>query len=179
MDAQAEKRRALLALYVAGARLGKTRDFASLAQLAGPRLFAHARRLSDDPDTARDIVQEAWAEIAKGLHQLRDDRAFFPWALAIVGRVAARDLRRRIRTRVTLDELAQMPPDTATDPPDVQAAIRKLPAGQRDVLGLFYLEGLTVAEVASALSIPPGTVKTRLLHARTRLRAIFTGENHG
>ena len=92
MDAQAEKRRALLALYVAGARLGKTRDFAGLADLAGPRLFAHARRLSDDPDTARNIVQEAWAEIAKGLHQLRDDRAFFPWALAIVGGVAARDL---------------------------------------------------------------------------------------
>jgi RNA polymerase sigma-70 factor (ECF subfamily) len=44
---------------------------------------------------------------------------------------------------------------------------------------LFYLEDLSVAEVATALGVPRGTVKTRLMHARARLRAELEGENHG
>jgi RNA polymerase sigma-70 factor (ECF subfamily) len=176
---QAEKRRALLALHVAGARLGRARDFAALVELAGPRLLAHARRLTDEPETARDMVQDAWAAIARGLHALRDDRAFLPWALAIVTRAAGRDLKRRLRARATEAELAREQADPGADPPDLRAAIRELPAGQRAVMDLFYIEGLSVAEVATALSIPPGTVKTRLMHARIRLRALLTGDDHG
>lgn len=178
MDAvRAEKLRALMALHVAGARLGDGRDFAALVELAGPRLLAHARRLTDQAETARDVVQDAWAAIARGLGSLRDDRAFLPWALAIVTRAAARDLKGRLRERAALAELAAAPPEAA--PPDLDAAIAGLPAGQRAVLGLFYAEGLSVAEVATALQIPPGTVKTRLMHARNHLRARMTGDDHG
>jgi len=176
---RAEKRRALLALHVAGARLGRTRDFAALVEMAGPRLLAHARRSTDDPETARDTVQDAWAAIARGLHTLRDDRAFLPWALAIVTRAVARDLKRRMRTRFTEAELARAHAEPGADPPDLRVAIRELPAGQRAVMDLFYIEGLTVAEVATALDIPPGTVKTRLMHARNGLRALMTGDDHG
>jgi RNA polymerase sigma-70 factor (ECF subfamily) len=181
MNAQlrGEKRRALFALHVAGARLGRARDFAALVELAGPRLLAHARSLTDDVETARDTVQDSWAAIARGLHTLRDDRAFLPWALAIVTRAAARDLKRRIRARATEAELGRAQAEPGADPPDLRAAIRELPAGQRAVMDLFYLEGLSVAEVATALAIPPGTVKTRLMHARSHLRALMTGDDHG
>ncbi|WP_071795693.1 RNA polymerase sigma factor [Natronohydrobacter thiooxidans] len=176
---QGEKLRALLALHVAGARMGRSRDFRALVELAGPRLFAHARRLADDADTARDLVQEAWAAITGSLPALRDDRAFLPWALAIVTRAAAREVARRVRARETAKELSRAADAPGADPPDLRAAIAELPAGQRAVLALFYLEGLTVAEVATALAIPPGTVKTRLMHARSRLRVLMTGEDHG
>jgi len=176
---RAEEFRALIALHVAGARLGRTRDQAALVELAGPRLLAHARRLSDDAETARDVVQEAWLAIARGLHGLRDDRAFLPWALAIVTRAAARDLRGRIRARETAAELARAAGEPGADPPDLRAAIADLPPGQRAALALFYIEGLSVAEVAVALSIPPGTVKTRLMHARHKLRALLTGDDNG
>ncbi len=46
-----------------------------------------------------------------------------------------------------------------------------LPAEQRAAVALFHLEGLSVAEIAAALGVPAGTVKTRLLHARQKLRA--------
>ena len=87
-----EKIRVLAAYHVAGARLGKQRDFGALVTLFDTRLRAHARRLCDDGDTARDIVQEAWIAIARGLAGLRDDHAFLPWALRIVTRTAAREL---------------------------------------------------------------------------------------
>lgn len=180
---RAEQFRALVALHVAGARLGRARDLAALIDLAGPRLLAHARRLSDDPETARDLVQEGWAAIARGLPALRDDRAFLPWALAIVTRAAAREVTRRIRARETAAELARAAgepgAESGGEPPDLRAAIAELPPGQRAVLALFYLDGLSVAEVATALAIPPGTVKTRLMHARNRLRALMTGDDDG
>lgn len=181
MDAanRTEKLRALLALHVAGARLGRAADFAALVDLAGPRLLAHARRLTDDAETARDMVQEGWEAIARGLPGLRDDRAFLPWAMAIVTRAAARDLRGRIRARETATELAREAAEPGADPPDLRAAIAELSPGQRAALALFYIEGLSVAEVAVALSIPPGTVKTRLMHARHKLRALLTGDDNG
>lgn len=176
---EAEKRRALIAYHVAGARLGRARDVAELVELAGPRLLTHARRLTDDAETARDMVQDGWAAIVRALPSLRDDRAFLPWAMAIVTRAAARDLRARIRTREAVAELARSAAEPGPPQPDLRAAIAELPPGQRAALALFYLEGLTVAEVATALSIPPGTVKTRLMHARNRLRALMTGDDHG
>ena len=176
---RAEQFRALMALHVAGARLGRARDLAALVELAGPRLLAHARRLSDDAETARDLVQEGWAAIARGLDGLRDDRAFLPWAMAIVTRAAAREVTRRIRARETAAELARAAAEPGADPPDLRAAIAGLPPGQRAALALFYLDGLSVAEVATALAIPPGTVKTRLMHARNNLRALMTGDDDG
>ena len=110
-----EKLRALLALHVAGARMGRSHDFRALVDLAGPRLFAHARRLSDDADTARDLVQEAWAAITRSLPALRDDRAFLPWALAIVTRAAAREVSRRIRARETAAELTRAAEEPGAD----------------------------------------------------------------
>lgn len=176
---RAEKLQALLALHVAGARLGRARDFRALVDLAGPRLLAHARRLSDDGETARDIAQDAWIAIARGLGGLRDDRAFLPWALRIVTRSAARDLRGRISIREATREYGWRQAQPEAPVPDLASAIAGLPPAQRATLALFYLEGLSVAEVAAALDIPPGTVKTRLMHARNTLRALMTGDDHG
>lgn len=52
----------------------------------------------------------------------------------------------------------------------VLAAMAELPPDQKSALGLFYLEDMSVAEIAVALDVPPGTVKTRLMHARRKLR---------
>lgn len=59
------------------------------------------------------------------------------------------------------------------------AAIATLPAPQRAALSLFYTEDLGVAEIAVALDVPPGTVKTRLMHARRKVRALLEGRSHG
>ena len=53
-----------------------------------------------------------------------------------------------------------------------------LPPGQRAALALYHLDQLGVAEIAIALDVPPGTVKTRLMHARRTLRTLFEGAPH-
>lgn len=174
-----EKIKALTAFHVAGARLGHAGDFNALVALSDTRLRAHARRLCDDTETARDIVQESWIAIARSLPGLRNDHAFLPWALRIVTRMAARDLGRKRRRRVAQQGFAESLDEAPIDAPDLSAAIASLPARQRAALALFYLEEMSVAEVAVALDIPPGTVKTRLMHARNKLRAYLDGENNG
>jgi len=178
---EADKLRALIAFHAAGARLGRTADVAALVHLCDARLRAHARRLCDDAETARDIVQEGWIAIARALPGLRDEGAFLAFALRIVTRAAARDLGRRLRGRVADAGFAQTQPDAApgADSGDLARALATLPAPQRATLALFYLEGLSVAEVAHALDIPPGTVKTRLMQARARIRAFLEGESDG
>jgi RNA polymerase sigma factor (sigma-70 family) len=166
-------------LAVALARLGQAED---LARLVGPRLFSHARRLADDAESARDVVQTAWVEILRGIKDLREDHAFLAWALRIVTRMATRGVGGLQRDRalaadwaVTHEREAAEPDHT---PRDLARALASLAPPMRAALALFYLEDLSVAEVAIALEIPPGTVKTRLMHGREKLRA-FLGEEYG
>ena len=71
---------------------------------------------------------------------------------------------------------AEMSADTAP----LRAAMATLPAEQRAAIALFYTEDFSVAEIAAALNVPAGTVKTRLMHARRKLRAAMEGdESHG
>jgi len=180
-----QQRRDLMAWLVATARTGDGGAFGQLAALAGPRLLGHARRLCDDDETAADLVQDGWAQIVRGLRGLHDDRAFLPWALRIVTRLAARDVRGRMaRRRLALGLAAEGQPvnqaqDETADVAVLRAAIARLSPAHAAALTLFYLDDMSVAEVAIALDIPSGTVKTRLMHARDNLRALLKGNENG
>ena len=146
-----------------------------------PRLLRHAWRLLGDGERALDCVQEAWVEIVQGLKRLQDVAAFPAWALQIVTRRCHRRIPESRRERLHADaddcEIAAPPPplDDALDVRTLCQAMQTLPAAHRAALALFYLDGLGVAEIAVALDVPPGTVKTRLMHARQKLRAILEG----
>jgi RNA polymerase sigma-70 factor (ECF subfamily) len=178
--------RALEAYLVAAARLGDRAAAERLVRLTAPRLAAHAVRLLGEVEAARDVVQEAWAEIFRGLGGLRAEAAFLPWALRIVTRRVARSIARRQRDRrLAADWAAEAetavpePGPGAVDAAKVRAALALLPPVQAATMALFYLEDMTTAEVAAATDVPVGTVKTRLMHARDRLRALLQGEEDG
>lgn len=176
------KRQALEGYLVAAARTGDRDALDQLVRLVGPRLLAHATRLLGDPEAARDIVQAAWVDIIRALPTLRAVGAFRSFALQIVTRRIARTIKQHQRDRMlAADYLAETDPtapplgEVAADQASVRAAIDVLPPAHRATLALFYLDDLTVAEVATALDVPPGTVKTRLMHARDKLRVILKG----
>lgn len=169
------------AYLVAAARTGDRAAFVALLKRWDGRLVAHARRLLGDGELARDAVQEAWAEIARGLGRLQDEQAFPAWAFRIVSRRCARAIASNRRARAIAAELAAAP-DVEDEPvvegreiDRLRAAIRRLPPDQRAAIALFYFEDLSVAEVAVALDTPAGTIKTRLMHARRKLRAELEG----
>lgn len=153
-----------------------------------PRLLRHAWRVSGDAERARDLVQEAWIEILRGVHRLNDVAAFPAWAYRIVTRRCQNSFRgtRREATRsepFDEDIVVATPEDPSgeftAELSIVMNELTKLPSEQRAALALFYLEGLSVAEMAIALDVPPGTVKTRLMHARRKVREQLTGERDG
>lgn len=168
----------------ASARAGDRRAFGRLAARWQPKLVAHAYRLIGEREAARDIAQEAWADIVKGLKRLDDVRVFPAWAFRIVSRRAADVIRRHQRDRKLSNEYAQeaTPNDNSAEQTELRAgdarlyaAISELPREQRAAIALFYQQDLSVAEIAAALQVPAGTVKTRLMHARLKLRAALEG----
>ena len=180
------KERALDAWLVATARAGDGQAMARLVELRGGRLLAHATRLLGEREGARDVVQEAWIEILRGLRGLQDESLFLPWALRIVTRRVAREIRRRQRGRNLAQAVrAEVEPSVPeagpgeVDAGKLRAAIAALPPQQAATVALFYLEDLSVPEVATALDVPVGTVKTRLMHARANLRAVLEGDDNG
>ncbi len=178
-------KQAILEEYlVAGARIGDADAVGKLAVLRGPRMLSHAWRLTGNGEDARDVVQDAWVEILRGLPSLRDDRAFAAWAYRIITRRAARVVSAKAK-RCRVEHEAAVEADGTTeaagpavaDAMAVRKAIRALPPDQAAAIALFYLEDMSIAEVAVALDVPPGTVKTRLMHARTKLNEALRGRD--
>lgn len=180
-----EKEKALDTYLAAAARTGDRRALGRLAERWHPKLLAHAHRLTGERQLAADCVQEAWTDILNGVSSLDNAAAFPAWAFRIVSRRCARSIRRRQRHRTGEAALAREDhqsaeainePETQSEMATIGRAIDELPRQQRAVLALFYTEGLRVAEIAAAMDIAPGTVKTRLMHAREKLRARLEGE---
>ena len=167
---------------VASARTGDRKAFAMLAKRWHGKLVAHAWRLTGDREWARDAAQAGWIEIVRGIARLQDERAFPAWAFRIVSRRCARLVGDAVRSRELGEALAVQPEPSAETPGEgldgerLRLAIAGLPADQRSAIALFYLEEMSVAEVAVALAIPAGTVKTRLMHARRKLRTALEGD---
>lgn len=167
---------------IVSARAGDSQAFGLLVRRWQPKLIAHAWRLTGDADIAREAAQIGWIEIIRGLSSLQDDRAFSAWAFRIVSRVCARQIGDIIRRRKLSDDIATQPDggsDQVGGGPDaclLRKAVRALPADQRAAIALFHFEELSVAEVAVALDLPAGTVKTRLMHARRKLRVALRGD---
>ena len=141
-----------------------------------PRLLRQALRLTGDLEAASDAVQEAWLAIVRGLGRLHDPARFRPWAYQIVSRkctdwVRRRQRRRRLDRRVAAENGAEAAAPVADDRlAQVRRQLRLLPSDRRAILSMHYVEGMSVREIAEVLSIPEGTVKSRLFHARNRLR---------
>ena len=119
--------------------------------------------------------------IVKGLSRLHDPTRFRAWAYRIVANKARDWVRReQTRRRAVADAAVAEPGATSTaatgDVARVREAITRLEPEQRLILSWFYLEDLSLRDIAEALSIPVGTVTSRLFHARAALRASLTEE---
>lgn len=147
-------------------------------------LYSLVLHLLKDADEAEDVVEETfWQAWRKAASYEPSKGAVSTWLLAIGRRKALGRLRGRKRHRddPVLSErtLADMP-SPELDPTQhvergdvrehVRAALRELPAEQREVLELGYLNGLSQSEIAEATGQPPGTVKTRMHLAMQKLR---------
>ena len=142
------------------------------------RLARAARRYTANSDAARDLTQECWLAIWKGIGSIRDPRAFRAFAFGVLHRRGSDHLRGAIRNRTMQADLADVAQDCAPTRPEDRSALLQafdaLPDDQRIAAHLFFVEGLTLTEIAEVQSIPTGTAKSRLFHARRKLKAALT-----
>lgn len=162
---------------------GSTDAMDGLARRWTPRLLRYAARIlggsTDSAEAARDVVQETWVGAIRGLRGLRDPKQFPSWIYGIATRKCADAIRLNVRRRrLDLNADAHERSRTGTGASlehqlDLADGVRQLPSKQRAAVHLFYGEDLTVDEIASALGIPAGTVKSRLHQARETLKRQF------
>jgi RNA polymerase sigma-70 factor (ECF subfamily) len=167
---------------VGRARQGDHDAFAALVDPSLARLDAAARLILRDPELARDAVQEALIRAWRDLPGLRDPDRFDAWIHRLTVN-ACLDLVRRRRRRAIEVELTLIDSPATTDPSGaladrevVDTALKRLDPGHRAVVALYYLLGMPLPDVATALGIPLGTAKSRLHYALAAMRTSVTTE---
>ena len=167
-------------MLVVMAQSGDRNAAERLAKRWYPRLARAARRYVGDADEAEALAQECWLGIARGLSRLRDPTRFAPWAFGILRRLGADRIAKAVRERKHLDADAELEgciPARQDDRAAIAQAFALLPPDQRFAAHLHFVEGLTLREIAQVQAIAEGTAKSRLFHARRKLKAALSPSN--
>ncbi|WP_167494256.1 RNA polymerase sigma factor [Microbacterium hydrothermale] len=155
-------------------RQGDELALAALFDRHEGRLFRHASRLLTHREDAKDAVTVAFFELWRKRATVRlVDGSPLPWLLTTVAHCARNLERSSRRYRALLDRAPVAEPRAVhgRDDSGVMEALKRLPEREQAVVVLSVLEGYAEREVAQALGIPPGTVKSRLARARAKLRS--------
>lgn len=164
--------------------LDEPKAFEELVYRYQERLYNLAYRLTGEREEAQDLTQEALVRAYTGLKTFRRGERFSPWVYKITVNLCISHLRRR-KPRVQLDDDApivdgSLSPEQALEKKEirdtVQRAILTLPEQYRAVILLRHQQDLPYADIANALGLPIGTVKTHLFRAREMLHKLLSRE---
>jgi RNA polymerase sigma-70 factor (ECF subfamily) len=168
-------------LLVLQYRAGDTRALGMLVKRHHSRLCRHAYWYTRDPDLSKDIVQECWSLVIAKIGHLKDPNKFGSWAKTIVTRKsmdylsAIQKEKQYISNRAM--EISCVEKDEARYSEQqlelLKTAIKQLSADHQLILRLFYLEEHSLLEIGSIMELPVGTVKSRLFHAREKLKSLL------
>lgn len=163
-------------------RRGNREAFAHLVRCYQGRLFGLALVMVRERAGAEEVTQDAFVRAYTCLSQYDETRPFYPWLATIAVRLSQNWLRRHgrqvRREGTTLDDVHEPSATESTlgallaDERGARLwqAVAALPSGQRTALILHYRDAQPVADVARALGVTAGTIKTLLFRARRRLR---------
>jgi RNA polymerase sigma factor (sigma-70 family) len=159
-------------LLVVRCQLGERAALAELVRTWHPPVWGYVRRMIG-PGQADDVAQEVWLAVMRGLPRLRQPDRFTPWLFTIARRAVTNQLRTEYARPEAASDYEPAEPDVSerlADRADLEAGLSGLPAREREILILFYLEDLSLETCAAICEIPIGTVKSRLSRARRMLR---------
>ncbi|HUQ20574.1 MAG TPA: RNA polymerase sigma factor [Gemmatimonadaceae bacterium] len=165
-------------LLVARAQSGDRNALDQLLRSLQEPLFEHIRAIVGDADQAKDVLQETLWRIARKLSSLRDPRWVRAWSYRIATREAVHRSHSEKRwTEALRGEALNALPVESEDPDSDPELIAQIVSGisglspaSQVVLRMHYLDGMTHVEIAEALEIADGTVKSRLAYGLAALR---------
>ena len=162
---------------------GDRAAFEGIVQLWEPSLFYYLRRLAPSEADAWELLQETWLKLFRSLGSLRDPQALPAFLYATARNTALSRLRKR-ELQVNESYTDEVHDDStgngisAFDNADeVHHALDQLPLLQREALTLYFLEDLSLDEMAATLDVPLGTVKSRLYYAKLAMRNVLIKGN--
>src|SRR5207253_2913563 len=146
-------------------------------------LLYYIRRLVRADDEAWDVLQKTWLRVLRGIGSLSDPRSLAPWLYRVARNTAFSHTHTREPMLESLADHADACLDNGTserleyeNAEQVHRGLLALSLAHREVLTLFFLEDLSVEEVATILGVPQGTVKSRLHHAKRALHKVIAEE---
>jgi RNA polymerase sigma-70 factor (ECF subfamily) len=164
---------------------GDQAAFEALYRQLSQRIFAFVRRGVDNRALAEEIMMDTLFEVWKSAGQFRGVARVSSWVLGIARNKMLMTLRKNRQCELEsedIEDFADVPDSGSLDSVVARLeakqrqtllneCMRRLPWTHRECLHLLYFEEYSVDEIAVLLGIPPGTIKSRLFHARTRLQA--------
>jgi RNA polymerase sigma-70 factor, ECF subfamily len=164
-------------LLVVRAQAGDEAAFSELVERFSPRLRYFLRKLLASADGAEDALQDVWLDVFRGLPRLEDPQALVAWLYRIARDRAYGRLRKARRLELPLDETQVEEPAvedeeefSAEEAARIHAALDELPAEQREVLVLRFLEEMSYEQIARVVGCQLGTVRSRIHYAKRALR---------
>jgi RNA polymerase sigma-70 factor (ECF subfamily) len=163
-------------------RRGDREAFGRLVELYQARVYALALMIVRDRPAAEEVAQDAFVRALLHLDRYDESRPFYPWLATIAVRLAHTSLRNRGRTagREGSPLEPEHAPSSIADPladliadeqeRRVWRAVAALPSGERTAVYLYYRHDMAVRDIAHALGVTSGTIKTLLFRARQHLR---------
>lgn len=152
---------------------GDSNAFGQLYERTKDWVYALAYRFTQDHNLALDVVQETYTYLVTKIPTLTLTAKLTTFLYPVVRNNALNLLKRQKRFAGSADDLDELPAPASIgdqDLTDLGAALKNLPQAQRQVLLMRYVDGMTNQEIATALDLPLGTVKSRLHHALEFLR---------
>lgn len=179
-------------MLIERSRRGDRAAFDQLVSKHQQRAYQYAFRLTRDPEEAADVVAESFIRMFKALDNFKGDSAFTTWMYRIATNCFL-DIRKKKRSKPAISleatvqttdgEVSYQFEDTGATPHEeaersetmaaVQDAIELLPEYQRAIIIMYHAEMQSYEEIAAALHLPIGTVKSRLNRARLSLRNLL------
>jgi RNA polymerase sigma factor (sigma-70 family) len=167
------------ALLVVRFQRGDRLAFEELVKLWERPLFFYLRRMSRGEEDAWELLQETWLKLFRSLGTLRDPRALPAYLYTTARHAAISRLRKRggqeleSYTDETYDDSATDDVSAFDNAEFVHHALDKLPLAQREALTLFFLQDLSLKEIATLLDLPVGTIKSRIHHGKNAVRKLL------
>lgn len=149
----------------------------------GDRLYAAATLLCRNNADAEELVFRTLARAVDKIRQYSPSGDFFSWLYKILlnfHRMEGRKKRPEIMPVGSTQDLPQIPAEGRNDAAaEMREMVGRLPPQIRETVVLKYFSGMSIEEIAAALGIPPGTVKSRLFNAKRILAEMFMQQTKG
>ena len=161
-------------------RAGDESAFQELVDRYKGLVFALIARTVQDRSRAEDLAQDVFLRVHRGLPYFRGEARLSTWIYRIVANVCVQDSSRPATVSLDDERAAPAVPSAADRQfgdfelrDRLEKAIARLPANYRLLIAAHYLDGVQYEDLAAALALPLGTVKTQLYRAKQQLRRML------